>query len=338
MPRPILAAAVASCWIAASAGAAERILDGIAAQVGGQIVLISEVMDMVTDTEREMRAAGAPESEIAKLRAEGLERMIEWRLIEQVVKRAELYASDAEVDETIATIARENQITLEQLRQSVVANGLSFADYRAQIKRELERRKVVNSMIGSKVRVEESEALALYEQRFSEQPGGGVQYHVRQLLIPAGPGRDLATVCGAVRAAQVRLAEGEPFQALAQRLSAVAPERGGDIGWVHEDSLAPWMVAALSPLAEGQVSDLIELPFGCSLLELVERREYQPVSFEQVRPMLEQEIFEQKLAAEYADWMEKLRERTYIDRRGYFADAARFGEQSFPGAEGATAP
>jgi hypothetical protein len=34
--------------------------------------------------------------------------------------------------------------------------------------------------------------------------------------------------------------------------------------------------------------------------------------------------------------MEELRERTYIDRRGYFADAAQFSQPSFPGAQPAT--
>ena len=57
-----------------------------------------------------------PAVEIAKLRAEGLEKMIEWRLIEQVVRDAELYATDEEVDETIEAIASENGITVEQLR------------------------------------------------------------------------------------------------------------------------------------------------------------------------------------------------------------------------------
>ena len=45
--------------------------------------------------------------------------------------------------------------------------------------------------------------------------------------------------------------------------------------------------------------------------------------------MLQQELFNQGLEAAYREWMEELRGRTYIDRRGYFADAARFGQSTF---------
>ena len=58
-------------------GAAELLVDGIAAQVGSDIVLVSEVLEMVAPTEVRMREAGAPDVEIAKLRADGLESIIE---------------------------------------------------------------------------------------------------------------------------------------------------------------------------------------------------------------------------------------------------------------------
>jgi hypothetical protein len=42
--------------------------------------------------------------------------------------------------------------------------------------------------------------------------------------------------------------------------------------------------------------------------------------------VLEQEVFENQLAEAFREWMEELRDRTYIERRGYFADAARTAE------------
>jgi hypothetical protein len=83
MTRPSLAILCLAALLPAPAGADEMLADGIAAQVGTEIVLYSEVVEVVAPTERQMRAAGAPKSEIAKLRAEGLETMIEWRLIER---------------------------------------------------------------------------------------------------------------------------------------------------------------------------------------------------------------------------------------------------------------
>ena len=109
---------------APSPGAADDpVLDGIAAQVGSDIVLVSEVRNMVGPMETKMRAAGAPEAELAALRADALERLIERALIRQVVRRAELEATDPEVDTAIATIARENGLIAAAARRDRRGRG-----------------------------------------------------------------------------------------------------------------------------------------------------------------------------------------------------------------------
>jgi peptidyl-prolyl cis-trans isomerase SurA len=318
--------------VAIPARADETLVDGIAAQVGGDIVLVSEILQMVGPTEQEMRKAAISEQEIAKLRAEGLERLIEWRLIEQVVRQAELFATDAEVDETIASIAKENGLTIEQLKASVIAQNMRYDDYRAEIRRELERRKVVNMILAPRVRVEEQEVRELYAERFADQPEGGETVHVRQILITGGgdTGRSHKEACMGTYAAYKRIQAGESFQDVARQVSTVAPQVGGDIGWLHSDKLAPWMSENLAKLEPGEISEPLILGFGCTILELVERREYQPVDFEQAKPMLELELREMHLAQEYHDWLEELREQTFIERRGYFADAARLTDKTFP--------
>jgi parvulin-like peptidyl-prolyl isomerase len=67
------------------------------------------------------------------------------------------------------------------------------------------------------------------------------------------------------------------------------------------------------------------MPFGCNLLELVERREFTPVTFETARPQIEQFLFREKMDAEYASWIDKLREQVYIERKGIYAETTRLG-------------
>ena len=49
-----------------------------------------------------------------------------------------------------------------------------------------------------------------------------------------------------------------------------------------------------------------------------------------------QEVWAKEMDKAYRVWMEDLRAKTYIDRRGYFADAAKLGDVTFPGAEDPT--
>jgi peptidyl-prolyl cis-trans isomerase SurA len=313
-----------------ASAADEVMIDGIAAQVGTDIVLVSEVMDIVSINEVKLREAGASDAQIMQLRSEGLETMIEWRLIERIVKEAGLEVSDTEVDATIESIATENGLTVAQLKKSVTSQDMDYESYRSEIKRELERRKVVNGMVASRVTVDEEEVEKLYTERFEDQPESGTTVHLAQIMVPADPERGATTAdaCKFVGQLRQRIEQGEPFEAMALQYSAAAPQQGGDIGWLHMDSMASWMVELIEPLEAGDISPVAELPFACTIVKLVERREWKPVSYADVKESLHMEVFDSKLRVEYGTWMEELRDHTFIERRGYFADAASFGKST----------
>jgi peptidyl-prolyl cis-trans isomerase SurA len=301
----------------------EEFVDGIAAQVGTDIVLASEVERFAAPVEIKMHEAGAPESEIVKMRAEVLERMIERRLIEQAVRRIEIDASEAEIDNAIAAIANETGLTLDQLQRTVEAKGMTYEAYRDQIRGEIQRQKLVSGAIRVKVRVEDEEIRALYEKRYADQPQGGEEVRLRHILVPFGDAADAAEAeaCAKAEAARARVSAGEDFAEVARDTSAVNAQFGGDVGWVHTDTLAAWMADPVSNLRAGQMSSVLRMPFGCNVLYLVQRREFEPKSFEEAAPELHQELFEAKMAEEYTVFLEKLREQTYIERKGVYADA-----------------
>ncbi len=302
---------------------AGELIDGIAAQVGSEIVLVSEVEQVAAPIEQKMRQEGAPEAEIERLRATVLDRLIERRLVALVVRRAELSATDAEVDQTLAGIAQQNGLTPEQLRANVEDQGLPWDVYRERMRAEIEHAKVLNGMIAARVRVDDDEVRALYQSRFADQPEGGEEVHLRQLVA----GFDAETpearqeACARVQGALLRLRAGEDFVELARELSEVNPERGGEIGWVHVASLAGWMAPVVRSLDPGETSDLIETGFGCALLHLVERRVWEPVSYEQARERLRQELFDERMEAEYRRFIDRIRSQTYVERKGVYAQA-----------------
>jgi peptidyl-prolyl cis-trans isomerase SurA len=322
--RRIIPWITAGVLLAASPASPDEILvDGIAAKVGEDVVLFSQVIAMVADGEKQMRAGGAPETQIAMLRAQGLERMIEDKLIRNEVRRMELYASDDEIDETIAMIASDNGLTPEDLEKSVRAKNVDFEDYREQIKEKIEHQRVIQIMLMPKIEVEETAVRRLYDQRFKNQPSGGEQVHLRQILVPVDAGRDAGAACAEVSAAAERIAAGEAFEVVASEVSVTAPAQGGDIGWLHSSSLAAWMAKLVAKLQPGEISPVNQQPFGCNLLKLVERRAFERISYETAKPQLYREIQQMMMESEFVVWMEELRERTYIQRYGYFADAAQ---------------
>lgn len=302
---------------ASATRADEELVDGIAAQVGSDIVLLSEVLQISAPLEAEIRKAGGTDHDVEVARQEVLERLIERRLIDQVVRRAELEVTDAEVDDAVGEIAKQHGLSRDELRRTVEAQGLAFDEYRDRIRNEIQHQKILSLMVASRVEVEEDEVRRLYDKRFGDQPTSGVEAHLRHILVSAGEptGRSPEAACALVEQARRRILAGEDFGRVAEEISEVNPERGGDVGWVHLGNVADWM-ASVSSLEEGQVSEVIRAPFGCNLLQVVERREWKPITYEEARPGLYAELFERATEEAYREWIEGLRAHAFIDRKG----------------------
>lgn len=318
-------AALAVLLLAALAGSAargEQLVDGIAAQVGSNVVLMSEVREAAAPTEARARAQGATDDDIRQLYFEVLEQMIERALIRQVVQRAEIGATDAEVDEAIAGIARENKITPDKLRASVEAQGMPYGLYRERIRSEIEHARVINDLVASKARVDDKELKEIYDQEIAKQPKSGEEYFLRVIVVtPKGDGplaRDLA--CSEVDTAKARISAGETFELVAREVNEANPESSRSQAWVHESEIAGWMRSSVESLPVGGVSERIDAGFGCGLVQVVEKRAFVPKTFDQAKEALRRTLFDERLAAEYKKLIERLRSQTYIERKGIFGD------------------
>lgn len=338
--RPLLAAvALASAGPAAAqdalAGLIEEqqaqvadsanLLEGIAAQVGSDIVLVSEVRELAAPTVARAKAAGASERDLRMIEAQALERLIEKALLKQIVKRAELQATDEEIDGTIADIAGDNGITPEQLRKSVEAQGLPYASYRERIKGEIEHSKVVNGVIGARVEIKPEEVREIYDQEVASRPQSGEEFRVRHFVVTPKTPPELAASCEQVRGARARVAAGEDLLEVANGIATMDPE----LGWVHESELAPWLEAEVRPLGAGQLSEVSEQPFGCVFVQLVERRTVKAISYEDAERPIMNRLYNDRLQGEYTKFIEEVRANTYVERKDTIASLEEL-EKSAP--------
>jgi len=325
-------AALAILFLAASAGAAE-LVDGIAAQVGSDVVLVSEVDEMVKSIEPRARAQGATDADIDALRADILDRLIERHAIAQAAKRAELDASDGEIDDAIASIAEENGITVEQVKKNVALGGISWDQYRAKIRGEIVHAKVLNGMVRSKVRVSDEEVRRVYDEKYAKIAGdGGEEMHLRHIVVTFGKEqkRTEAEACAQVKDAKAKIQGGATFEQVASKITEANPERGGDVGWVPLRAMPGWMLDATRELDGGEVGDVVRMPFGCNLFQVVERRKLEKKSFEQVKRQLHDMLVEERSEGEYRKFMDKLRAQTYIEKRGELATANASPSRALP--------
>jgi peptidyl-prolyl cis-trans isomerase SurA len=320
--RAVLVVLVLAALFGGGAARGEQLVDGIAAQVGSNVVLISDVREAAAPTEARARAQGATDDDIRQLYFEVLEQMIERQLIRQVVQRAEIGATDAEVDDAIAKIASENKLSPEKLRASVEAQGMPYALYRERIRSEIEHARVINDLVASKTHVDDKELREIYDKEMAKQPAGGDEYLLRVIVVPPKtdqPGAREAA-CSEVDAAKARLAGGEKFEGVAREVSASDPDAGVSQAWVHESEVAGWMRAVVQSLPVGAVSDRIDVGSGCGIVQVGDKRSFVPKTFEQAKDGLRRQLFDERLQAEYKKLIDRLRAQTYIERKGIFGD------------------
>ncbi|MBS1145272.1 MAG: molecular chaperone SurA [Proteobacteria bacterium] len=90
--------------------------------------------------------------------------------------------------------------------------------------------------------------------------------------------------------------------------------KGGDLGWLSPGDTVPEFERAMDALKVGELSQVIQSPFGMHLIQVQERRE-RDVSAERQRVAARQVLRERKLDEAYQDWLRQLRDRVYVENR-----------------------
>ena len=144
----------------------------------------------------------------------------------------------------------------------------------------------------------EEEIQALYESRKKsyEQPE---QRHARHILFKTAEGDSEAVRSEKKKKAEQVLLlarkENSDFSALAAEYSeGPTKERGGDLGFFSQGRMVPAFDQVVFSLQSGQISDVVETPFGYHIIKLEEIRPASVRSYEQVRDNLAVTLKKQK--------------------------------------------
>jgi peptidyl-prolyl cis-trans isomerase SurA len=156
--------------------------------------------------------------------------------------------------------------------------------------------------------------------RLNQKKGGQVDGHVRQthafhILIKVDELTSADEAKRRLTELKSRIDHGENFSELARLYSQDgSAAKGGDLGWLNPGDTVPDFERAMDALAEGQVSDVIQSPFGYHLIKVVARRE-QDLSAEKARIAARNTIRARKVDEAYQDWLRQLRDQTYVEER-----------------------
>ncbi len=251
--------------------------DYIVAVVNQESVTAFEVRQRVQRIQAEAQRTGAPLPAVTQLEREVLDSLIDERAILSQAREAGMRVDDGDVDRALANIAAQNQISVVALRDRMVADGMDFNRFRANVREQIIVERMREREVSQRVRITDTEVEDYIEKQRGER-AGDVEYNIAQILIPVPEGASAAVLSerrAQAEAALARVRGGEDFAAVAKAVSQDAnKERGGEIGLRPADRLPDLFLDAVRPLGSGSLApSVLRSGAGFHVLKLVERRD-----------------------------------------------------------------
>lgn len=295
-------------------------LDRIVAVVNNEIILYSELEEQVSLLQKVAPGLNLNNSqEREQFERETLQRMVKERLVEQEVKRLNINVDKRDIDNAVENFKKENGFTDDQLKYVLQQQGKTLEEFRENIKKQLERARLIERVLKSKTVVTD-EQIDAYLQGNPNPGVTGLGRERRHLAVIFLPFRDKSQVNDVEKLAQDihgRLKKGEDFARLAGQYSqGPAAQEGGDLGFIAADELSPAIESATRGLNANQFSEPMKTPQGYYIIKVLEvQRETQAAGSAgstAARDKARSALFQQEVDRRYEQWIKELTDKSFI--------------------------
>jgi peptidyl-prolyl cis-trans isomerase SurA len=316
-----VAAALALATLLAGGRAGARLVEKIAAVVGENVILASEVEEKAAPLLADAGRITDPQKRSARataLRREVLDRLIDDELILQQATDLKLSVTSEQVDQSIDEIKKQNNLDDDQLREALRGQGMSMATYRADLKRQLLRYRVLNIAVGSRVSISDDEVKSYYDRHM--KTGGNVQVRASHIFVAIPDGADAATVSEKQAQAKKlleRARAGEDFAKLAKQYSDDAATRGdgGDLGTFGKDMLPRAIEEIVFAMQPGELAGPVRADRGFHVIKLIERKNKDAKPLSEVQDDIRIQLRQKEMEKQTKTYLAELRKKTLVDVR-----------------------
>jgi len=262
------------------AATTRQLVDAIAAVVGDEIILESEVDEEFYVYQMRTGSTGLSEEAGAELRAGILREMVNEMLLVAMAHRDTIKLEPGEVD---AEMSRriddlvQRHGSREALDAALADEGLTLAELRDLYEDEIERRllaeRVVRREVHDRITVTWGEVEEYYNEHSDEVGEIPESYHLAGILVTPKVTEDAKSqAIGRLTEALERLEAGETFESLAAEYSDdPSGATGGDLGTFGRGAMVPEFEDAVFAMEPGEISGIIPTRFGFHVVELLDR-------------------------------------------------------------------
>ncbi|MCY4094351.1 MAG: peptidylprolyl isomerase [Gammaproteobacteria bacterium] len=251
-------------------------LDGIAAVVNDDVVLLSELNERFNSFKSQLTPAQlrqVPDESV--ILSQILERLIVESIQLQEAELRGIVIDDEEVNETARNYAAEQAMTIEQLQTALQTEGVTYEMFLAEIRRQLTLARVQQIMVNRRLYVSQRDIEDFRKSPYFEELASE-EYRIGHILLAiddnAGPGAETRARETATYLID-ELRGGTPLSGLAVNYSASNTAlEGGDLGWRKASQIPSLFSDQILEMAVGEVAEPIQNSLGIHIVQLLEKR------------------------------------------------------------------
>ena len=260
-----------------------ELLDRVVAIVNDGVVLNSDLdaqVDIVSERLRQQKLELPPQN---VLRQQVLERLVLQEIELQRANHAGVKVSDEMLNSALQDVAKRNGLTLTQLPDALKQQGVDYAEYRDEIRKEMMLQLLRQRDVLQHISVTPRE-IDQFLDRQAKAPSERNEYNVSHILIAVGQEASPAQQEAAGKRAQEvyeRAKSGEDFAKLAVAYSnSQTALEGGALGWRKGSELPTFLADIIAKLKPGEVGEPLRTPTGYHIIRLNEVRGGTPTAVE----------------------------------------------------------
>ena len=248
------------------------------------------------------------------LHREVLTNLIGRRLAYQESRRLGIRVDDDRVDAEMDKLAaRFSEAT--DFGEALHRADLSRSQLRAQLRRDIAIRLLLEDQVLQHVEVDEREIKAFYDSNpnLFKKPA---QVKASHIFVAAGPDssrEERSAAVALLRKIQGQLGQGVPFSELALDYSQCpSSQNGGDLGYFDKEKMIKGFADAAFALNPGEVSDIVRTGQGYHLIMVADRQPKMKLTFEDVREPLRRSLKIEKATRQIKEYLQSLRETAEV--------------------------
>ena len=247
-------------------------LDHIVVVVNDDVITQKMLDNRFSDFLQQMKVNNIPRKDLKALRKQVLERMIRDKIQLQKARQLGIQIDDLMLNRMLDRLAKTNNMTLEEFRQAIEREGISYKRFREQTHDELVIKQLQQRLVASKINISDQEIQQYIEQNESRD-NTSTSYHLRHILIPIpeeSTPDDLQKAEKLSNEIYRKIQAGSHFEDMAVKYSSGRNAlNGGDLGERKANELPALFLDAVKDLEAGETAKPVRSASGFHILQMV---------------------------------------------------------------------